>query len=72
MESLISLIESILSTDLLLYVGMIVEGIVSIFLWKKSGKTNSTTAQVVDKDLSALIDYHEKVANELRKKNNLK
>lgn len=70
MESLISLIESILSTDLLLYVGMIVEGIVSIFLWKKSGKTN-TTAQVVDKDLSALIDYHEKVANELRKKNNL-
>lgn len=71
MESLISLLETVLSTDLFLYIGMIVEGVVSIFLWKKSGKPK-TTAQVVDKDLNALIDYHEKVANELRKKNNLK
>lgn len=70
MESLISLLETVFSTDLLLYIGMIVEGVVSIFLWKKAGKQSIST-NVVDKDLSALIDYHEKVAKELRKKNNL-
>ena len=67
MESIVSIIETILSTDILLYVGLLVDGVVSIFLWKKQGKPKSSGQYVTD-DLQALVDYHKKVASKLEEK----
>lgn len=67
METLVALVGELFSTDILLYVGMIVEGVLSIFLWKKSGKANTN---IVESDLQSLIDYHEKVLKTLKQKFN--
>jgi hypothetical protein len=67
MESIVSIMETVLSSDTLLYVGMIVEGLVSIFLWKKQ-KQPKSTGTIVTEDLQALVDYHKNVAKKLEER----
>lgn len=67
MESIVSMIETILSSDFLLYVGLLLDGVASIFLWKKQGKPKSS-GEIVTEDLQSLIDYHKNVANKLEER----
>lgn len=68
MSALQSIIDIVLSHDILLYLGIICDGIVSIFLWKKSRLANSSTKSATDEDVQALIEYHETVAKKLKEK----
>lgn len=68
MGALQSIIDIVLSHDILLYLGIICDGIVSIFLWKKSRSSNSSNKSATEEDVEALISYHETVAKKLKEK----
>ena len=61
-------LDIILSNDVLLYFGIVTDGIVSFLLWKKSKVKSSNSTNAVDEDIQALIEYHETVAQKLKEK----
>lgn len=63
--------EYILSNDILLYIGIFLDGVCSFFLWKKTKKksiNDSNSHDIVGEDIQALIDYHKTVASKLEEK----
>lgn len=73
--SMSSLWDILLSNDILLYVGIFLDGVVSFFLWKKTKKKNNVPddpRNIVGDDIQAMIDYHKQVAERLEEKLNKK
>lgn len=62
------ILDIILSNDVLLYLGIVTDGIVSFLLWKKSKAKTSNSTNAVDEDIMSLIEYHETVAQKLKEK----